>query len=72
MKVKQLIAELQKLDPDLYVVTSGYEGGYDDIEIEMISSLVLNHPDNTAWYYGNHGTARTDKEKESAVPAVCL
>ena len=32
MKVKQLITELQKLDPELIVTVPGYESGLDPIE----------------------------------------
>ena len=30
MTVKELIEQLQQLDPDLHVFVRGYEGGYDD------------------------------------------
>jgi hypothetical protein len=58
MKIKELIEILSTLDPNLRVVTSGYEGGYDDIEWPLgkntpnVINLALNvHPE---WYYGNH------------------
>ena len=31
MTVKELIEQLQTLDPDLHVFTNGYEGGYEDV-----------------------------------------
>jgi len=52
MTVIELIKELQKLDPDKKVVTSGYEGGYD--EISGATEIRLNLNVNTAWYYGKH------------------
>ena len=52
MKVKELIEKLQKLDPEKMVVTSGYEGGYDEISETKEIRLKLNA--NTAWYYGKH------------------
>ena len=52
MTVKKLIEELQKLDPEKMVVTSGYEGGYDEISGAEEIRLKLNA--NTAWYYGEH------------------
>jgi hypothetical protein len=58
MTVKQLIETLSKLDPELRVVTRGYERGYDDIEWPVgknspdVISLALNI--NSKWYYGNH------------------
>lgn len=53
MKVKQLIAELKKYDPDTKVVIKGYEGGYDDITKVATIRLRLN-ANNTKWYYGKH------------------
>ena len=32
MTVKELIEQLQTLDPDLHVFVQGYEGGYNDID----------------------------------------
>ena len=52
MKVKELIEEIQKLDPEKMVVTAGYEGGYDEIDGACEIRLKLNV--NTAWYYGKH------------------
>jgi len=53
MTVKELIAELQTLDPDLYVFTQGYEGGYEDIvSVGNIKEIALNY--NHEWYYGPH------------------
>ena len=55
MKVKQLIKQLQKLDPELRVVIRGYEGGVDDairLEEYMVKLDV-----NEAWYYGAHETS---------------
>jgi hypothetical protein len=52
MKVKELIEELQKLDPEKMVVTAGYEGGYD--EISGAGEIRLKLDVNTAWYYGKH------------------
>ena len=53
MKVKQLIEYLQTLDPELYVFTSGYEGGLEDIHVNSnVINVELNH--NKEWYYGPH------------------
>jgi hypothetical protein len=62
MKVKELIAHLSNLDPELSVYVSGYEGGYDDLvdiqEIHVMRDL------NTAdfWWEGAHDyDSRGDK-----------
>jgi hypothetical protein len=54
MTVKQLIQELSKIeDQDLRVMTSGYEGGFNDLE--TISNPIHIALDvNTEWYYGKH------------------
>ena len=52
MNVDQLIKRLQMFPPDLRVVVSGYEGGYDDVDhLEQIK-IALNV--NDEWYYGKH------------------
>ena len=52
MKVKNLIEELQKYDPDTRVVRPGYEGGYQDVTHISEYELALNV--HTEWYYGPH------------------
>jgi len=54
MTVEELIAELQKHDPKLQVIISGYEGGVDDIGCVIPQKIALNV--NTEWYYGKHET----------------
>lgn len=54
MTIKELIEQLQALDPELRVFTKGYEGGYEDARIrDDIYSFILNHHEE--WYYGPHG-----------------
>ena len=52
MKVRELIEELQRHDPETRVVVNGYEGGYDDVS--CVDEIRLNLNANTAWYYGKH------------------
>lgn len=52
MLVEELIAELQKFDPKLQVIRSGYEGGVDDIDCVREMKIALNV--NDEWYYGAH------------------
>jgi len=53
MIVKELIEQLQKLDPDIHVMTGGYEGGYRDVNYEGgFTDVALNV--HTSWYYGPH------------------
>ena len=66
MNIKELIETLSTLDPELRVVTRGYEGGYDDIvwpigkDSPNIINLALHV--NPAWYYGNHEMVSKDHQ----------
>ena len=50
MTVKELIEQLQKLDPELHVFVDGYEGGYEDVVISEVKDIALNV--NNDWWYG--------------------
>jgi len=55
MTVKQLIEELSKIeDQDLRVMTSGYEGGFDDLETKANNIQFMALDVNKEWYYGKH------------------
>lgn len=55
MKIRELINQLQKLDPELDVVLRGYEGGYyDKLSVTPITIVPDVH---TEWYYGPHEDA---------------
>ena len=72
MTVKELIAELQTLDPDLRVFTSGYEGGYEDAgPISDIKEIALKY--NTDWWYGPHVEAQTEhRDSYTIVKGIVL
>jgi hypothetical protein len=63
MKVKELIEELKKLDPELHVFTFGYEGGVNDVSISEEQEFILNY--NTEWYYGTHEPLKLIKKDEN-------
>ncbi len=53
MKVKDLIQELQKLDPELLVVVAGYEGGVD--ELKNITQYKIELDTYKDWaFFGDH------------------
>lgn len=71
MKVKELIAALQKHDPERQVIIRGYEGGYNDVS-KLLEIDIVPNPDR-AWYVGEYEKA--EYVKESAVepaPAIDL
>jgi hypothetical protein len=76
MTVKELIEQLQTLDPDLHVFVQGYEGGYDDVgPISNVIDIALDV--HTEWYYGKHEDADTsyyvpDKTKHTIVKGIIL
>ena len=76
MTVKELIEQLQTLDPDLHVFTNGYEGGYDYAgPASGIKDIALDVHDE--WYYGKHEDADTpyyvpDKTKYTIVKGIIL
>jgi len=53
MKVKDLVEELQAVDPELMVVRDGYEGGVTEVGYAVIKEVALNV--NEEWCYGEHG-----------------
>lgn len=76
MTVKELIEQLQTLDPDLHVFVSGYEGGYEDVvSVGGAKDIALNVHDE--WYYGPHEDADTsyyvpDQTKYTIVKGIVL
>ena len=62
MKVKELIAHLQKEDPELPVFVLGYERGLDDLLAVIPVNVALDV--NTAWYYGTHEQLLDKDEQE--------
>jgi len=59
MKVKELIQQLQKFDPEQIVVVDGYETGYDELkEVYYISGL-KKLPESKAWYDGEYQKANS-------------
>ena len=52
MIVKDLIDQLQTLDPELLVLGDGYEGGLKELKHVRVVEIALNV--NSEWYYGPH------------------
>ena len=53
MTVNELIQQLQTYPGDMRVLTLGYEGGYNDMDLKT-EEIVFNFSKNDAWYYGPH------------------
>jgi len=55
MTVKQLIEALSKIeDQEAWVMTSGYEGGYNDVMNINPAPIDMALDVNEQWYYGSH------------------
>jgi hypothetical protein len=52
MTIKELIAQLSELDQELHVFTSGYEGGFNYVEISQEEEFCLDV--YVEGYYGPH------------------
>jgi hypothetical protein len=77
MTVKQLIQILSTIeDQDVRVMTRGYEGGYNDINVDTptIQYMALNV--NDEWYYGDHEKVEDimeqDKDRYHIIKAIVL
>lgn len=53
MTIAELIEQLKIYPHDLRVLTLGYEGGFNDIDIRT-KDIVFDVNDKDAWYYGPH------------------
>ena len=57
MTVQQLITLLGTYPPDLRVVVSGYESGFDDVESERVSVTRIELDVGADWWDGRHSAA---------------
>ncbi len=62
MKIKDLIKELQKHDPEMQVIRSGYEGGVDFVSKIQCYEVALDV--NGDWWYGKHEIITHDLQRE--------
>ena len=53
LTVSELIEKLKEYPGDMRVLTLGYEGGYNDIDLDT-ADIVFNVNDKDTWYYGPH------------------
>jgi len=70
MKVKEVIAALQRHDPNAPVIVHGYESGYNRVIEARAVNIVSNATQE--WYDGEFDAAVDENEQSHAVPAVEL
>ena len=64
MKVKALIEELKKHDPEKQVVVRGYEDGYNDI-LKIGEINIFPNSGQKNWYCGEYEQARRRKRDKN-------
>jgi hypothetical protein len=76
MTVNELIEELKKVPGDLMVVVLGYEGGYENPEVQNNGSLVVdsnwNGQTKNTWYNGRHDIFWPEMEESGLTPVQCV
>jgi len=76
MTVAELIEELNKLPQDMLVLVPGYEGGYDNIEVQRNGVVVLDDnwdgQEKLHWYNGRHGEAYRAEEGDELAQCVVI
>jgi hypothetical protein len=71
MKIKELIEQLKKYDPEMLVVVNGYEGGRDDIN--KITEEILIEEENYPWYEGKYSYFEEKEDNpDRAIKAITL
>ena len=70
MTVNELIEQLKNYPSDMRVLTTGYEGGYNDTELKT-EEIVFNFSQNDAWYYGPHECVKFTDE-QTGTPCVII
>jgi hypothetical protein len=70
MKVKELIEQLKKFDPDLMVVVDGYKGGVDEPQTPVEILIKLNKHEEC--FYGKHDFHHVTNEDKPDCAAVYL
>lgn len=76
MTVAELIEELNKLPQDMLVLVPGYEGGYDNAEVQRNTAVLLNDnwdgQEKISWYNGRHGEAYRAVEGDELTRCIVI
>ena len=71
MTVNELIEMLKNYPGDTRVLTLGYEGGLDDIDVKR-DSVVFNTNSMDIWYTGRHDYARMVDDDSNGTECVII
>jgi len=64
MKVKELIEKLLTVDPDLEVLVSGNQGGYEDVVFNPDVWNFSRNVENANWFYDSYEETRDASEAD--------
>jgi len=71
MKIKELIEQLKKYDPEMLVVVRGYESGWDDIDI-IKEQILIKLKYNDSWYEGKYSHFQEQHNPDRVIKAITL
>jgi hypothetical protein len=71
MTVSELIEQLKSYPSDMRVLTLGYEGGLNDIEVKW-DSVVFNVNNTDTWYMGTHDYAKYMDSEDNGTECVII
>lgn len=71
MTVNELIEQLKNYPGDMRVLTLGYEGGLDDVDVKW-DSVVFNTNSDDTWYIGKHDYARMAENTPDGTECVII
>lgn len=63
MTVNELIEQLKNYPSDMRVLTLGYEGGLNDIDVKW-DGVVFDYNDRDTWYYGPHEYTKYAEDRD--------
>ena len=71
MTIKELIEQLQQLDPETHVFVKGYEGGLEYAELKgSVMDVALDVNSDDEWWYGKHDCATDNHRNDSNITIV--
>ena len=72
MKVKELIEQLQKFDPEQIVVVDGYETGFDEVKEAFLCKNLVKAREDKPYYDGEYQEATALTWSHNLTDAVYL
>ena len=71
MTVNELIEQLKDYPGDMRVLTLGYEGGLNDVDVRW-DSIVFDYNNKDTWYYGPHEYAKYVGDEDKGIECLII